>query len=371
MRFVVAVAVLVAAEVLSAALAGCGVDGAAPADSGTADVGALDASTVDASVDVAADAPVDAPLRCTLTASGPVVVTKNGQVVEKLRITASGVAGIKVSGFSDVIIRDVEILHAGAGGIELDNADRARVENVAVTHTGAPAAGPNASADRNNIVIYQSTSVTVDGARLTRGSTGIYLLESPKSVLRHVEGHDFRGPLPRGQLVQWDKSDDGLLELFSVENPSNTAWTEDNVNVYKSLAVVVRLGLIHGNNSPSGVGVIFDGDTSTGLVEDVDAVHMGNGCFSNIAGAEGNVFRRTRCRDNICTSQQGRGVPSSNALMWCGKPGLSALRIESSTYFAACNPGNIVWPLASFVVHDVTNASFTPRAPLALSMCWE
>ena len=98
---------------------------------------------------------------------------------------------------------------------------------------------------------------------------------------------------------------------------------------------------------------------------------MGNGCFSDYAGADGNVFRRTRCRDNICTSQQGRGVPLSNALMWSGKPGYSAIRIEQSTYFAACNPGNIVWPTDSFAVVDVKEADFTPRSPLRLAFCWQ
>ncbi len=313
----------------------------------------------------------DAFVACTLTASGPVVVTASGQVVENLLITANGSPGIDVSGFSNVVIRNVEVRHAGAYGIPLDHAPGARLENVVVTHTGAPAAGANPSADLDNIYVASSAGITVDGARLTRGSSGIYLVSSPMSVLRNIEGHDFRGPFPRGQLVQWDSSDDGLLELFSVVNPSDTAWTEDDVNVYKSLRVTVRQGLVDGNNSPTGVGVIFDGDTSTGLVEDVDAVRMGNGCFSDYAGADGNVFLRTRCRDNICTSQQGRGVPNSNALMWCGKPGATAIRNESATYFNACNPGNIVWPASSFAVSDVTEADFMLRPALALRMCWE
>jgi hypothetical protein len=97
---------------------------------------------------------------------------------------------------------------------------------------------------------------------------------------------------------------------------------------------------------------------------------MGNGCFSAYAGADGSVFRRTGCRDNICTDQ-GRGVPSSNALMWCGKPGLTQLRIEASVYFAACNPSNIVWPTNSFAVVETTLNDFTPRGPLDQKFCWE
>jgi hypothetical protein len=39
----------------------------------------------------------------------------------------------------------------------------------------------------------------------------------PHSRLSMIEGHDQRGPFPRGQLVQWNTSSDGLLEDFSNE----------------------------------------------------------------------------------------------------------------------------------------------------------
>jgi hypothetical protein len=307
---------------------------------------------------------------CSLTASGPVTVTTNGQIIELLRITSTNGPGISVDGHSGVVIRNVEIRHAGGHGIDIARSDDILIENVSIEHTGAPASGQNPNADLDNIYCNGSARPTIKNVRLTRGSSGIYLVECPNSQLSFVEGHDFRGPFPRGQVVQWDKSDHGTLEDFSVECGA-TSWTEDNVNMYMSLDMAVRRGLVDGNNSPSGVGVIFDGDTSTGVVEDVDAVHMGNGCFSDYAGADGNVFRRTRCRDNICTSQQGRGVPSSNALLWAGHPGYTAIRIEQSTYFAACNPGNIVWPAESFAIAKLTNADFTPRSPLRLGFCWQ
>lgn len=313
--------------------------------------------------------PGDAQAHCTLTPSGPVTAQADGQVIELLAIVTTSGPGIEVNGFKGVTIRNVSIQHGDGPGIDFSNADDLVIDNVSVEHTGAPASGPNSSSDLNDINGYASARVQIKNARLTRGSSGVYLVNSPTSHLSFIEGHDFRGPFPRGQLVQWDKSNDGILEDFSVVNTSDS-WTEDNVNVYKSTGLQIRRGLVDGNNSPSGVGVIFDGDTSTGVVEDVDAVHMGNGCFSNYAGADGNVFRRTRCRDNICTDQ-GRGLPSSNALMWSGNPALSAVRIEQSTYFAACNPGNIVWPASSFAIADVTKADFTPRSPLALSFCWE
>jgi hypothetical protein len=317
-----------------------------------------------------ADAGLDSGPSCALTASGPITTSADGQVIELFRIESTSGAAIAVR-HRGVVIRNVEILHSGGPGIEFSNADDLLIENVSVEHTGAPASGPNASSDSNNISGYQSARPQITNVRLTRGSSGIYLVECNDSLIRFVEGHDFRGPFPRGQLVQWDKSNNGVLEDFSVVNPAGS-WPEDNVNVYQSTGAQIRRGLVDGNNSPSGVGVIFDGGFSSGVVEDVDALHMGNGCFSDYDGADGNVFRRTRCRDNICTDQ-GRGAPLSNALMWSGNPNpaYSQLRIEQSAYYAACNPGNLVWPSSSFELVELVEVDFTPRAAQSLSFCWE
>jgi hypothetical protein len=307
---------------------------------------------------------------CTLTDSGPVTTGMDGQVIENLRIVSTSGPAIKVDGHAKVVIRNVQILHEGGPGIAITGgSDDIVIEDVSIEHTGAPDSGKNPSPELNNIQCYGSSHPTIRRARLSRGSSGVYLVECPSSELSFLEGHDFRGPFPRGQLVQWDKSNDGVLEDFSVINPAGS-WPEDNVNVYQSTNVEIRRGFIDGNNSPSGIGVIFDGGFSTGLVEDVDAVHMGNGCFSDYAGGPGVIFRRTRCRDNICTDQ-GRGLPSSNALMWCGNTMHSNLRIEESTHFNACNPGNIVWPTSSFEVVQLNDAAFTPRAPIELDFCWE
>jgi hypothetical protein len=311
----------------------------------------------------------DAGQACTLAASGPIRAERDNQVIELLRVESTNGPAIEVDGHSGVVIRNVAIRHAGGPGIAFSNADDLRIENVSIEYTAAPASGQNPSDEVNNISGHASARPTVTGARLTRGSSGIYLVESPDSQLSFIEGHDFRGPFPRGQLVQWDKSNGGSLADFSVVNPA-TSWPEDNVNVYQSTNVSVRRGFIDGNNSPSGVGVIFDGGPSTGLVEDVDAVHMGNGCFSDYDGGEGVIFRRTRCRDNVCGSQ-GRGAPLSNALMWSGHPDRTSLRIEQSSYFAACNPDNVVWPRESFAVIELTESDFTPRAPIDVALCWE
>jgi hypothetical protein len=294
-------------------------------------------------------------------------------VIENLRITSTSGAALSVEGFSNVVVRDVEILHTGGPGISFSNADGIRIERVHVVHAGAPPSGQNPSDQAINISGYSSTGVVITHVKLERGSSGVYLLESPGANVSFVEGHDFRGPFPRGQLVQFDKCPDAVLEDFSCENPAAESWPEDNVSVYQSSNVTVRRGLIVGNNSPAGVGVMFelsDGTSTGGLAEDIDTLDMGNGSFSGYP-ARDVVFRRTRARDNHCEGQAGRDPPLSNALVWAGSPDSENLAIFESHYFALCNPGNTVWDQTSFSTIEVSEQDFTPRAALSEVFCWE
>lgn len=305
---------------------------------------------------------------CSLSESGPFASTSDGQIIENLRVESTSGDALSIT-HDGVVVRNVWVRHAGGLGIAIKGAANVKLEDVHVQYVGAPASGANASSSHNNIECNGSPGLRVQRAKLEQGSSGIYLVNCDDSHLQFIEGHDFRGPFPRGQLVQWNSSDRGLLEDFSCVNPPG-AWPEDNVNVYKSNEATIRRGLIDGNNSPSGVGVIFDGGTSTGLVEDVDTVRMGNGCFSAYAGGNDVTFRRTRCRSNICESQDGRGAPKSNALMWAGSPDLSEVRIEDSSYWDACN-GNLVWPATSFEVVELEEVDYIERDPVALEFCWE
>jgi hypothetical protein len=312
----------------------------------------------------------------TLTDSGPVAATHDGQVIEGLAITSSSGTALSVNGYANVVIRNVEVRHSGGRGIWFRNAPRTTIENVNVIHEGAPASGPNPSSGLINIACENSDDATIRRARLTRGSSGIFMLNCDRSRLSFLEGYDFRGPLPRGQLVQWDTSHGGLLQDFSVINPLDTAWTEDNVNVFGSSDVTIRRGLVDGNNSPSGQGVIFEHDVrggawSGGLVEDVDTVRMGNGSFGY--KSHDVTFRRVRARDNHCEGVQGRAAPRSGSLIFSIQPTSSwGVHYEDAVWFNACNRSNITWssaaPDSSF---DVREADFTPRAAIVLEFPWE
>jgi hypothetical protein len=194
----------------------------------------------------------------------------------------------------------------------------------------------------------------VHNATLREGSSGIYLVNSPGANISHVDGYDFHGPFPRGQLVQFDKSGNSTLTDFYVLNHAATSAPEDNVSVFASPNVTISNGVIDGNNSKTGVAVMFEYGSTGGRVFNVDAIHQGNGAFSSYDSDV--IFNDTRSFDNIY-ADQGRGSSSSNALIWNhSAPGVSIL---NSTYTDAANPSNIVWgsqPANVVTVHEDPNA---------------
>jgi purple acid phosphatase-like protein/concanavalin A-like lectin/glucanase superfamily protein/parallel beta helix pectate lyase-like protein/HYR domain-containing protein len=301
-----------------------------------------------------------------LTDVPPITVTANNQVIENVRITAINQPAILVNNFSNVIIRNVEIFHQGDSGIKCANAPGLTIQDVSITHTSTSIPLPTAS--EINIHCETTDGLSVTRARLRGGSSGIYIVRSPNARLSFIEGYNFRGPFPRGQLVQFNQSPFCTLEDFSAINENPNSWPEDNVSIFKSDNCVIRRGVLDGNNSASGVGVMFEGSTN-GLVEDVDTVRQGNGSFSAYPG-NNITFRRSRARDNICVDQ-GRGRPMSNALIWAGSPDSTGLKIENSIYDNSCNPRNIVWDSKSFTVVDVFPEAFVLRSPIINIFPWE
>ncbi len=306
---------------------------------------------------------VDAEI-CGLDNSAPIVATRDGQIIEGLRIEAVDEPGILVRNLSNVVIRNVEIFHEGAHGISCDQAPGLVIENVSIIHSGAR----TISINETNISCSRADGLRITNARLRGGSAGVHVLNSTHAHLSYIEGYNFRGPDPRGQLVQFDKSPNCTLEDFSGINDPDVTWSADNVSIYYSDHCVVRRGFLDGNNGPWSVGVMFE-NSRNGLVEDVDTVAQGNGSFSAYPGHD-ITFRRTRARDNIC-DDQGRGRPKSNSLIWAGSPDSTGLRLEASKFFNPCRPGHLVWDRKRFDIVQITSENFKPRPAIKLSFDWE
>ncbi|WP_227435623.1 right-handed parallel beta-helix repeat-containing protein [Methylobacterium sp. W2] len=295
---------------------------------------------------------------------GPIQSEYAGQVIENLDIYAEGTAAVSIQ-HDGVVLRNVRIHHSDGVGVSVIGADGVRIENSEIINAGAPASGPETDTGQNNIDVDRGTNLTVTGTTLREGSSGIYLLNSPGAALSGIEGYDFHGPFPRGQLVQFDKSPDSTLDTFYVKNNPDVAWTEDNISVYQSANVTISNGVIDGNNSPSGVGVMFEEGSTGGRVSHVDAIHMGNGAFSTYT--DDVSFDHTRSIDNIATDQ-GRGAPLSNALIW--NTSGEGVSVTNSSYENAGNPTNILWGEVAATVADVTEADIAPQAHWTNGFAW-
>ncbi len=330
-----------------------------------------------------------------LRESGPVSATADGEVIEGLRITTDGEPGISVSGYQGVTIRNCEIHHLGTSGISFAAAHDLTIENVVVVHDRTEP-GPHEHRNQANIVGSNSTGLVIDGVRVTRGSTGIELADTPGALLTMIEGHDIRGPGPPASFIYVLESNDVEIDGFSCINPLDTGRPGNLVELLESSNVTVRNGLLDGHNAEFGYGVLFEqtgGQHAGGLVEDVDVIRMTNGGFSGFPSAFDLEFRRTRARDNICEiisvpiegcsepGPNGGCVPGSDGRSWTSAQSITGLLIEDSSHFGLCE--HPVWPESSFVTCDgdgatlpdgdcgLTEEDFELRTPIEIQPCWE
>ncbi|MEM6990685.1 MAG: hypothetical protein AAF721_09315 [Myxococcota bacterium] len=316
--------------------------------------------------------------------SEPILVDADDTVIERLRIVSDGVPAIRVDGHRGVVIRNVEILHRGAPGIQFAGSPDLQIVDVVIEHDDAPAAGPHASGGQANIEGRDSTGVVVERVRVTRGSSGIVLDNTPGARLSFIEGHDVRGP-GDAAFVRLDESDDAVLEDFSIINPLDTGRPQSLIQVEASSDVVVRRGLMDGHNAEFGYGVHFvqtPGQHSGGLVEDVDGIRMTNGAFSCFPFGADITFRRTRARDNICeilsipvpdcdmVGDNDGCIPGSGGISWGASLSSDNVTIEDSAYFGVCM--DPVWPETIFDVQpdQLTEVDFPLRDPVVVAPCW-
>ncbi|MBV9246822.1 MAG: right-handed parallel beta-helix repeat-containing protein [Methylobacteriaceae bacterium] len=310
----------------------------------------------------------------SLTPSGPVVSNVDGQVIENLDIEASVGNGITVL-HQGVVVRHCRIRHAGGHGVSATGATNLILQELDINHVGAPLSGVAANEHCNNVNLDSCASTILRGIKASKGSSNIYVESSERIRMSLLELHDARGPTPRGQNVQFNRSPNSLLEDFSAEN-GPTSWTEDNVSVFRSDRCIVRRGLVSYNNSPSGDGVMIEGSFDC-LVEDVDALRQGNGAFAAVpqgeAGCGGCTFLRCRTRQTYNAPRDGRAAPSSGSLSIYTLTSAGAQRhtITDCQYDELANPRNLIWDLRAVNPGwTFKPGRFVPRPPIRLAFDW-
>jgi len=339
-----------------------------------------------------------ASARATLTRSGRITTETDGQRIEGLMIEAGGHApAIHVAGHTGVVIRNCLIRHADGPGINAEGVSELLIEDCQIIGTSAPASGPHATFEALNVRLDGCSAVVIHRLKVERGASGVYAHRCTDIRISTLEGHDFRGPFPRGQLVQFDKCRQALLEDFSCENNGDTSWSEDNVNCFGCVDPVIRRGFIHGNNSPSGIGVLIENGEGGGggLVQDVDVVYWANGAFSAAENARGVVFERCRARDGLGPAAsstnlgqsdyrgqpipsletwlggQNRGIPlSGQEAFFAYETGAADIVFRDCSYANLPKAPNLAWDQERMTVTEFEQVDFTPRTSLKLVFSW-
>jgi hypothetical protein len=273
-------------------------------------------------------------------------------VIENLDIWADSGHGITVT-HDNVIIRNVRIHHKTGDGINVSNTKGVQIMKAEIRNMDPPS-GTNGESDTsiNNIDLLNAQDTKISYVTLRDGATGIYANYSPRTIVDHADGYNFHGGFPRGQFVQFGYADGSKLTNFYTRNDLTNSRTEDNVNVYHSNNVVIENGVIDGNNSRSGVGVLFEGDSGGGVVRNVDVVRMSNGGFSSYSN---NVdFFDVRVFDGHMNTASGRGAPLSNGVSFALSA--SGVGYDDATYTRPANPGNIYWGSQAAEFKDITAA---------------
>ncbi len=337
-------------------------------DGGGMDGGGMDGGGMDGAPDAPLDAgpALDAGATCTLTDSPPIAATTDGQVIQGLRIHAvgTGTAGITVNGFSDVTIRNCEVLHDDADGIDFTNAPGIGIEDTLVIQMSAPTSGPLVAPYQTyNINGDSSTGITINRVKTVRGRSGIVLGNCPDASLSNVEVFDTR----LETSIEFDASDSVTLDGFFVDDPVSTSFTTGDVLISGSNDCTVQNGVVSGDTDPSGGGVSFHSGSTGGTVMNVDVTQVLNEGF-NVWGATGIMFTNTRVRDMLC-GDPGRGVADSGGLGWGSGSSAGGHAIVTSSYFNLCT-AQIVWNMSDFSPVDVTEVDFTLMTRAPLDFCW-
>ena len=220
---------------------------------------------------------------------GPMNVRADNTVIENVIIYAEPTSAnstkndyaLRITG-DNVTIRNVLIVHAANGmGIYAFKSHNLTLENVQVYAYGnewgaqpCPTRKPFFGYDCSNIKIVKSDDVTINNVQTENGSRGISLIKSSSPKLTNVVAKNPRGQQPAGQCFQLNQSDDGLLENFYCYSDYDVAWNGDSISMWRSSNVVMRNGVVDGNNAPNGICVMYEGSehgVHGGLIENVEA----------------------------------------------------------------------------------------------------
>lgn len=208
---------------------------------------------------------------------------------------------IEINGASNVRIENSEIGPCGQDGIYALRASHLSVVgNVFLDNGSARIAGAGSAVE-----FELGDDLVVRSNRMERVSTGVYAPSSTRIVIEHNTVRNIQGPLPRGQMVQFNNVQGGgnLVRCNTLENvPGQSGSVEDHISMYGSNGtpgdpIRILNNRTKGGESAevSGCGVVI-GDVTGGnhfVVDGNVIVNSGNCGIGLTAGSNVRITNNT------------------------------------------------------------------------------
>ena len=333
-----------------------------------------------------------------LRRSGAVKVTQSGQIIENLLITANenDECGISILDKSNITIRNVRIEHKNRG-ICVQDSSGLVINTVQMISTSAPLAGPHCDFGRTNcnnnkaaranpderlsILLNNAPGAVLEHLQMEKGSGGLWGYRSNNLSLHDFVCFDIRGPYPRGQCVQMTESNGAVIKNFYAKNFKGVSRSEDNFNFYESDNAVISDGLVDGNWSVNGVGIIADRGADNLRVSNIDFLETGSAAVSVWSNDLSRIGRNLlaeniRVKNTHCDARDGR-VPSSGGLVVAAQPESINPVYRNVQYANHCRE-QVTWCMPGRSCRknntgsaDIREKNFSVREPLELQFPWE
>ncbi len=199
------------------------------------------------------------------------------------KLTNASGSCLALHGLKDAVIADLDIGPCGGNGIELIDSHNVTIRNVRIAGT-----------QQSGIYALGSSSIQVTESYISDTISGIYAVSSTLIDVSCNTIENPRGPIPRGQFVQFDKvtGANNRISCNVGRNEPGRGQPEDAISLYQSngtpqspITVAGNL-IVGGGPSESGGGIMLGDDGGSYLLAE-DNILVDPGQYG-IAVASGN-----------------------------------------------------------------------------------
>lgn len=186
--------------------------------------------------------------------------TSERRVVSQSGTTVADPKGscLSFNGLTDAIIENVVIGPCGEHGIELIDSKRVLIRNVTIKGTVG-----------SGVFVMGSQDIDVVDSQISDTITGVYAERSSAIRVSCNTIVNPRGPIPRGQFVQFNRVEGANSNVrcnIGRNEPAEGRVPEDGINLYKSTGtpqspIIVEYNLLTGGGPSESGGGIMLGDS--------------------------------------------------------------------------------------------------------------